>query len=160
MIRYLLAGLLVATPLSAQDAFIGDFAMVENRDPVTDMRKDFMLTYSANHPERNMTIFCIGGSVMLAHGLDSPFFGNVNRKVRFWYRVDDNPASDMIRADVMPGDGEMVLVSPDDSREIMEEALPGRRIILRSRDADGETKTDTFSLIGLTEGLERIGCGL
>jgi hypothetical protein len=147
-------------PAAAQET-IGSFAIIPNKDPITDADRGLVGTVALDSGDRSALLVwrCMEDGLNVIYQWDRYFGGDSDDDVALVWRFDSEPASNPQWAQLLDKDQDSAWIRMNQVAPFTRAALAAGRVAVRVTDPlDGETITDQFNLDGLQPALRRLSC--
>ncbi|HEY0969653.1 MAG TPA: hypothetical protein VGE02_01615 [Gemmatimonadales bacterium] len=151
---------LAPAPAAAQET-IGSFAVVPNRDPITDADRGVVGTVALDPGDRAALLVwkCMEDGLNVIYQWDRYFGGDEDDDVALVWRFDSEPAWERQWAQLLDQEQNSAWIRMHQVTPFTGAALAARKVAVRVTDPlDGETITDQFELDGLLPALRQLSC--
>ncbi len=151
---------LAPAPAAAQET-IGSFAVVPNKDPITDADRGMVGTVGLDSGDRSAILAwkCMEDGLNVIYQWDSYFGGDSDDDVALVWRFDGEPASSRQWAQLLDRDQDSAWIRMSQVAPFTRSAVGARKVAIRVTDPlDDETITDQFDLDGLLPALRHLSC--
>jgi hypothetical protein len=150
---------LAVTAHAQEPQMIGSFAYVHSLDPMTDADRSTIMNLGEDTSSRSLSL----GWRCMSDGLNilvltGHMGGDRSDRVVVQYRLDSSPASESQRWQ-QSSNSQAAFAPMNQVSQLTQAMMNSKKVVVRVSDPlDGETKTNTFSLSGLSEALRKLPC--